>query len=148
MVMRGICAGRTFRRNAGADLNVGLFHDHAGFNGPSSGAAILGVDHPFAISLGEPLDRDHTDAGLIVAAVTRAKSYAPSGLEITLASGRLYHDSNSLTRNCMSPDLYDSIPSRALMASVRPIILINAWRLSILTIQVWTIPNLEKRERR
>lgn len=84
MVMGGRkCAGRTFRGNTGANLNVGLFHDHAGFNRPSSGATILGVDHPFAISLGEPLNRDHTDAGLIVAAVTRAKSYTPSGLETT-----------------------------------------------------------------
>lgn len=48
------------------------------------------------------------------------------------------------TLSCISGDLKCSIPVFAAIASPRVIILTNAWRLSTLTMHVWTWPNAEK----
>lgn len=52
------------------------------------------------------------------------------------------------TLSCISDDLYRSMPSLAIMASLRVSILTNAWRFSTLTMHVWTSPNAEKMPRK
>jgi hypothetical protein len=72
-------------RDASANLNVGLLDDKAVFNRLAAAAAKLGREHPLAVGLGELVNRDDAGAGGVgaaveVAAVTRAKAYAPSSL--------------------------------------------------------------------
>ena len=71
----------TFGRDASADLDIGFFYDHSLLDLLSAGATILGGQHPFAISVSETINRDHTYASLIVAAIARPEAYAPSSLE-------------------------------------------------------------------
>ena len=74
----------TLGRHSGTNLNIGLFDNHATFDGPTSRAAVFGREHPFAVCFGQAFNRDHADAGLIVAAVTRAKSNTPSSLHVRI----------------------------------------------------------------
>jgi hypothetical protein len=45
---------RTLRRHTSADLNVGLFQDHATLKCPAAGAAMFRRQRPFAVSIGKP----------------------------------------------------------------------------------------------
>lgn len=70
----------TFRRNACADLNIGLFDDHATLKLTAAGTTMLRSQSPFAIGVGESRDGNDTDAGLVVAAISGTEAYTPSSL--------------------------------------------------------------------
>lgn len=79
----GLGLGRqTFRGHSSADFNIRLLNHHATLNGLSACASVLGRQHPFAIRLGESLDGDHADSGLIVAAVSWTETDTPASLYI------------------------------------------------------------------
>ena len=64
-----------------SDLDVGLLHAHAAFEGTSASATIFCGDHPFAVGVRQAVNWDDTNAGLIVAAVAGPVAYSPPGLE-------------------------------------------------------------------
>lgn len=68
----------TFGRDASSNLNVGFLHDHASFNRLSSSPTVLGSEHPLAIGVGESVNWDDADSGLVITAISRAESYTPS----------------------------------------------------------------------
>ena len=76
-----LAIGLTFGRDTSANLNVWLFDNHALLDVLSASTTIFGCQHPFAISIGEAINRDDANAGLVVAAVARSEAYAPAGLE-------------------------------------------------------------------
>lgn len=65
-----------------ANLDVGLFDDHAALTCLASAATVLCSQHPFSVGVGELADWDDADSSLVVAAVTWAKADTPSGLEM------------------------------------------------------------------
>lgn len=72
----------SFRGYALANLDVRLFDDHATFDRLSTTTSILCSQHPFTISVSQLVNWDDADAGLVVAAITWAKSYSPTGLQL------------------------------------------------------------------
>lgn len=80
MILEWTWCQQTFRGYTSANLNVGLLDDHSGLDRPSASAAILRSEHPFPIRLRQSFNRNHTDACLVVAAVTWTESHTPSSL--------------------------------------------------------------------
>jgi hypothetical protein len=68
------------RRNTLADFDIWLLNNHTRFNRLATATTVLSSQHPFAISIRELADWDDADAGLVVTAITRTKSYTPPGL--------------------------------------------------------------------
>jgi hypothetical protein len=71
--------------NARTNLNIRLFDYHTRLDGSSTSTTILGGQHPLAVSLGQPLNRDHTDTSLVVAAITRTEADTPAGAQLHLS---------------------------------------------------------------
>ena len=76
-----------FGRDTGTDFNIWFFDNHAALNGFPPSSAVLCSEHPLAIRLSESLNRDDTNAGLVVAAVTWTKADTPSCL-LRIVRGR------------------------------------------------------------
>lgn len=67
----------TFGRDTSTNLDIGFFDDHSLLNRLTTSASVLGGEHPFPVCIREAVDRDDTDAGLVVTAVSRTKANAP-----------------------------------------------------------------------
>lgn len=63
--------------HAGADLDVGLLDADARHDGAAAAAAEGGGEHPLSVGIGELVDGDYADTGLVVAAVAGAEADAP-----------------------------------------------------------------------
>lgn len=70
----------TFGRDTGTNFDIWLLDDHATFHGSATSSTILRSKQPLAVRLCESLDRNDTDTGLVVAAITWTESHTPSGL--------------------------------------------------------------------
>ncbi len=73
---------RTFRRDSSTNLNVRFFNNHEFFKRLATSATVFGGEKPFAIGFRQSLDRNDTNTGGIIAAVTWAEAYTPFGLEL------------------------------------------------------------------
>lgn len=67
-------------RHASSDLDVGLFHTHAGHDGPASASSEWGREQPLPVGLGEFMNGDDADPRGVVAAVTWTEANTPSSL--------------------------------------------------------------------
>lgn len=67
-------------RNTSSDFDIWLLYREAAFDGTSSASAIRSSEDPFAISLGELVNRNNADASGIVTAVSGPETNAPSSL--------------------------------------------------------------------
>lgn len=81
---------------------------------------------------------------MVIAAIAGSESNTPACLYNCQIFCVLNNDTPVLTLSCMSVDLKVSIPSLARCASTRVNIFTKAWRLSTLTMHVWTTPKREK----
>jgi hypothetical protein len=66
-----------------ANLNIWLFDAHSSLQWLSTGTAVLRRDHPPLIGLGETINRNDTDTGLIVATISGTKTDTPTSLRVT-----------------------------------------------------------------
>ena len=126
----------TFRGHSCTNFNIWFFDDHPTLYGLPTRATVFRGEHPFSISVCETVDWDDADACSVVTAVSGSEANTPTSLCGLVKSGCDSEVKRSLTRSCISSDLYLSMPSFADMASPRVNILTKAWRLSTFTMQV------------
>lgn len=70
----------TFRGDARSNLNIWFFKNHAALERPTACPAMLCCQGPLAVSVGESRDGNHTDAAVVVAAVSWTETNSPSCL--------------------------------------------------------------------
>ena len=97
----------TFRRWASANLNIWLLHDHACLDGLTTGTSELGIEHPFAIGIGQNVDGDGTKSFFVIGARCRAKANSPTNL-CCFVSVRVAYVKNGKTRTLSNMPRYSS----------------------------------------